>query len=309
MGDSYLVTGGAGFIGSNIVKKLVSSGHSVRVLDNFCYGFEKNLCGDIELVRGDVSDMDTAQKAVRDIDYVLHQAAIAPVPDSIKDPLGTHRANLTGTLNILEASGNSSVKKLVFASSAAIYGNGSDTAITENCPIDPLSPYAVQKYAGELYVKNYYELYGLKTATLRYFNIFGPNQNVFSDYGAVIPKFISIMRKGNTPTIYGDGNQSRDFLYVENAVSANLLAAKSKAAGIAVNIGGGVAVTVNELAGKINKILGTSITPKHAPARKGDVRHSLADITLARRLIGFAPKITFDDGLKRTISCTQKTKV
>ena len=250
--------------------------------------------------------MDTARKAVKDIDYVLHQAAIAPVPDSIKDPLGTHRANLTGTLNLLEASRNADIKKLVFASSAAIYGNGSDTAISENCPVNPLSPYAVQKYASELYVKNYYELYGLKTITLRYFNIFGPKQNVFSDYGAVIPKFISLMRKGSTPTIYGDGKQSRDFLYVDNAISANLLALKSKACGVAVNIGGGSAVTVNGLVDRINTILGTSITPKHGPARDGDVRHSLAETALARKLIGFAPKITFDDGLERTIAYNLK---
>lgn len=302
----YLVTGGAGFIGSNIVKKLVEKGETVRVLDDFSTGKRENLApflSKIEIIEGDFSDLEVAKKAVEGVDYVLHQGAIPSVPRSIDDPIGTNNANILGTLNMLVASKDANVKRFIYADSSSAYGDSPVMPKEESMPVAPKSPYAIQKLASELYCQNFFTLFGLETVCLRYFNVFGPNQDPESVYSAVIPLFIKKMLKGEAPTIFGDGKTSRDFTFVDNNVDACLRActASKECAGEVINVACGVAISLNQLVEKINKVLDTNITPVYEPERKGVVVHSLGDISKAKRLLGYEATIDFDEGLEKTI--------
>lgn len=304
----YLVTGGAGFIGSNIVKRLLADGHEVRVLDNFATGKRENLYPMQEnpkftMFEGDLRSFHIVHKAVAGCDYVLHQGALPSVPRSINDPITSNDVNILGTLNILEAAKANGVKRVVYASSSSVYGNSETLPKIETMPVAPLSPYAVTKYAAERYCEIYTQIYGLETVSLRYFNVFGPNQDPTSQYSAVIPKFIKLIQAGKSPVIFGDGSQSRDFTFVDNNVEANLLACTApKAAGQVMNIACGERYTLIELVAAINEILGTNVAPTFANVRTGDVQHSLASIEKAKELLGFVPKVTFYDGLKRAIA-------
>lgn len=302
----YLVTGGAGFIGSNLVEALLAQGHRVRVLDNFSTGKRENLepfLDRIELVTGSLAKFEYCQMAVEGVDYVLHQGALPSVPKSIELPIESNNANVTGTVDLLVAARDAGVKRVVFAASSSAYGNTETLPKIETMPPSPLSPYALQKYAGELYMKIFYETYGLETVSLRYFNIFGPRQDPTSFYSAVIPKFITMLLKGEAPTIFGDGQQSRDFTYIENVVQANIKAATAdrRSAGEVMNIACGERIDLNELAQVINDILGSNIQPKYEPERRGDVKHSLADIGRAKELIGYEPTVKFAEGIRKTI--------
>jgi nucleoside-diphosphate-sugar epimerase len=309
----YLVTGGAGFIGSNIVETLVGQGRSVRVLDNFSTGRRENIgpfLDAVELVEGDLRRPDDVARAVEGVRYVLHQGAIPSVPRSVADPVSTNEANVTGTLNLLVAARDAGVKRLVFASSSSVYGDTPQLPKHEEMPLDPLSPYAASKLIGEHYCRLFHDLYGLETVALRYFNVFGPRQDPGSAYAAVVPKFIECLARGERPEIYGDGLQSRDFTYVADTVRANLLAceAPSEAAGQAFNIACHQQVTVLELFGMIRDAVGAAgivgaaaIEPRHAPPRAGDVKHSFADISRARRLLGYEPQWSLRDGLAKTV--------
>ncbi len=302
----YLVTGGAGFIGSNIVRKLVELGETVRVIDNFSTGKRENIApflGKIELIEGDFSDLGVAKKAVDGIDYVLHQGAIPSVPRSIDDPIKTNNANVLGTLTMLIASRDAGIKRFVYAASSSAYGDSPVMPKEESMRSVPKSPYAIQKLTGEQYCQNFYTLFGLETVCLRYFNVFGPNQDPESVYSAVIPLFIKKMLRGEIPVIFGDGETSRDFTYVDNNIDACLKAcvASKDCAGQVINIACGNEISLNQLVEKINKILGTSIAPKYEPERVGDVKHSLGDISKAKKLLGYEGAIDFDEGLKRTV--------
>jgi nucleoside-diphosphate-sugar epimerase len=301
----YLVTGGAGFIGSNLVTQLVNRREHVRVLDNFSTGRRENLlplADSIELIEGDLTDLETVREAVRGIDFVLHQGALPSIPRSIEHPIGTHNANVSGTLNLLIASKEAKVKRFIYASSSSVYGDSSDLPKLETHAPSPLSPYAVSKLAGEYYCRVFYQVYGLETVILRYFNIFGINQDPHSAYSAVIPKFVSCMLRQKPPTIFGDGMQSRDFTFVSNVVKANLLATQSKSAvGEIVNVASGRAYTLLDLIANINGILRYGIKPLITPPKIGEIRHSLADITKARKLLGYVPEIDFQEGLAKTI--------
>jgi len=304
----YLVTGGGGFIGSNIVEELVKRGEKVRVLDNFSTGKRENILpyiDKIELIEGDIRSYHIVREAVDGIDFILHQAALPSVPRSVKDPITTNEVNVTGTLNVLDAAKDARVKRIVFASSSSIYGDSEMLPKTEDMMPKPLSPYAVAKLAGEKYCQVFTQIYGLETVALRYFNVFGPNQDPSSQYSAVIPKFINAIKNGEPPTIYGDGEQSRDFTYVENVVNANLLACKEgleDISGEVFNIACGKRVTVNELVESINEILGTDIKPVYAEPRRGDVKHSLANIGKAQQFLGYEVKVEFFEGLKNIIT-------
>ncbi len=306
----YLVTGGAGFIGSHIVEELLQRGERVRVLDNFSTGKRKNLNFkkdlkskvQLEIIEGDLRDLKTVRKALKGVHYVLHQGAIPSVTRSLIDPNTTTQVNILGTLNILIASRDAGVKKVVYAGSSSVYGDTEILPKTETMAPNPLSPYAASKLAGENYCKVFYENYGLKTVSLRYFNVFGSRQDPKSQYAAVIPKFITTMLKGERPTIYGDGKQSRDFTFVTNVVKANLLSCSTpKLGGEVLNIACGVRVNLIDLVKKINQILGTNIKAKHSEPRVGEVRHSQADISKAKRTINYQPRVSFEDGLKKTI--------
>ncbi len=308
----YLVTGGAGFIGSNIVRKLVELGENVRIIDNFSTGKRENLApflDKIELIEGDFSDLDTAKKATAGIDYVLHQGAIPSVPRSVENPIETDRANVLGTLTMLMASRDAGVKRFVYAASSSAYGDSPVMPKEESMPTAPKSPYAIQKLTGEQYCQNFHTLFGLETVCLRYFNVFGPNQDPESVYSAVIPLFIKKMLRGETPTIFGDGETSRDFTYVDNNVDACLKAcvAPKECAGQVINVACGSEISLNQLVEKINKILGTNISPKYEAERVGDVKHSLGDISKAKKLLGYAGAIDFDEGLKRTVEFYRKS--
>lgn len=312
--SSYLVTGGAGFIGSHIVEELVKREERVRVLDNFSTGKKENIAPfleEIELIEGDIRDSEIVKKAVKEIDYVLHQAALPSVPRSIKDPVTTNEVNVLGTLNILMAAKEGGVKKIVYASSSSVYGDTPNLPKREDTVTSPLSPYALSKLAAEEYSKLFSSLYGLEAIILRYFNVFGPRQDPTSQYAAVIPKFIASMLKGERPTIYGDGEQSRDFTYVSNVVSANLLAITSKIKEGVFNIACGKRITVNELVKSLSKIIDTDIEPLHTNPRPGDVRHSQADISKAKKALGYRIEVDFEKGLKRTVDWfgSQKTAV
>lgn len=301
----YLVTGGAGFIGSNIVRTLVAAGEKVRVFDDFSTGKRDNLAGlyEVEIVEGSLNNQVAVSEALADIKYVLHQGAIPSVPRSIADPLASNEANVSGTLNLLAEAKKAGIQKFVFAASSSAYGNTEVLPKQETMPGNPLSPYAVSKYAGELYARVFADIYGLQTVSLRYFNIFGPYQDPASEYAAVIPKFIKSMLKGKAPVIFGDGEQSRDFTYIDNAVAANLLACKSDQVGRGevINIACGKSFTLNQLVEEVNNILGTSIKPTYAEHKPGDVKHSMADITQAQELLGYKVIVDFKEGLKRTV--------
>jgi len=301
----FLVTGGAGFIGSNIVEYLVGQGERVRALDNFATGKRENLAdipGEFELVEADIRDLDAIRPAFEGVDYVLHQAAIPSVPRSVKDPVTTNGANVTGTVNVLIAARDAGVKRVVLASSSSVYGANPQLPKREDMLPQPLSPYAASKLAMEGYARAFYHVYGLETVCLRYFNVFGPRQDPTSQYAAVIPKFITVMLKGERPTIYGDGEQTRDFTYVANVVDANIKAAHAKgAAGEVFNIACGQRISINELVRVLNEILGTDIEPVYAEPRPGDVRHSLADISTAGEVLGYEVAVAFAEGLRRTV--------
>lgn len=303
----YLVTGGAGFIGSNIVKELLKRGDQVRVLDNFSTGKRDNLFPfkenpDFEIFEGDLRSFHIVRDAVKGVDYVLHQGALPSVPRSVKDPITSNDVNINGTLNILEASKEFGVKRVVFASSSSVYGNSEVMPKVETMPVAPLSPYALTKYAGERYCQIFYQLYGLETVALRYFNVFGPNQDPSSQYSAVIPKFIKMMKEDKRPVIYGDGTQSRDFTYVSNNVEANILACTAPGvAGEVFNIACGERYTLTDLVASINSLIGKNVEPIFDGTRPGDVKHSLAGIEKAQTLLGFKVVKTFMEGLKMII--------
>ena len=305
---TYLVTGGAGFIGSHVVTALVERGHTVRVLDNFSTGHMRNIehvRKDITLIEGDLRSQEQVEQAVRGVDYVLHQGALPSVPRSVADPLTSNECNVTGTLNILWAARAEGVKRVVVASSSSVYGDSEVLPKVETMPTNPLSPYAVSKLAAERYAVAFWKSYGLETVCLRYFNVFGPRQDPHSQYAAVIPKFLHLMRRGERPTIYGDGEQSRDFTYVENVVEANLLACTAPGvAGEVFNCACGQRVTLNQLVAMLNELLGTHIEPRYTEPRVGDVRHSLADISKAERLLGYQVVVPFEEGLTRLVSAT-----
>jgi nucleoside-diphosphate-sugar epimerase len=303
--SKYLVTGGAGFIGSNIVEELVARGEQVRVLDDLSTGRRSNIepfLDRIELVQGSLTSDDALSKAVAGVDFIIHQAALPSVPRSVSDPLQSHEANATGTLKLLIAARDAGVRRVVYASSSSVYGDSPVLPKREDMPTRPLSPYAVNKLAGEEYCKVFAGVYGLPTVSLRYFNVFGPRQDPTSQYAAVIPAFISSMLQDRKPTIYGDGLQTRDFTYVSNIVNANLLACESEGAdGLAVNVACAERISLLDLVAEINRLLGKDIEPIFEPARAGDVKHSLADISLAREKLRFEPRVTFAEGLARTL--------
>jgi nucleoside-diphosphate-sugar epimerase len=300
-----LVTGGAGFIGSHLVDRLVQRGIDVRVLDNFSTGNRSNiaqhLC-DVDLVEGDVRSLDQVQRAMSGCDAVLHEAALPSVPRSIADPMTTHATNATGTLNVLLGARDQDVARVVLASSSSVYGPAEKLPKHESMPTSPISPYAAAKLAAESYCRSFYEAYGLEAVALRYFNVFGPRQDPSSIYCAVIPKFIAAFAAGRSPVIYGDGNQSRDFTFVDNVVDANLAALEAPAVGgRALNIACGERITLNDLAAELRAQLGATVDARHAPARPGDIRHSLADVTGARDALGYEPRVSFVEGLERTV--------
>jgi len=301
----YLVTGGDGFISSHLVETLLEREQKVRVLDNFLTGKRENLAPfseRIDLIEGDLRDLAACRRAVDGVDYVLHQAALASVPRSIADPFTTDEINVHGTLNLLWASVEAKVKRLIFASSSSVYGDEPKLPKREGVEGKLLSPYAVSKFVGEKYLQVFTMTYGLETVSLRYFNIFGPRQDPASQYAAAVPLFIVKILKNLPPTIYGDGEQSRDFSYVANVVEANLLACTAPgAAGGVYNIACADRITVNTLTAKINRILGRSVAPIYDPPRAGDIKHSFADISADERELGYRPRIGFDEGLKRTI--------
>jgi UDP-glucose 4-epimerase len=301
----YLVTGGAGFIGSHLAHALAERGAKVRVLDNLSTGHRENvarLSGRVEFIEGDLVSRKDVERAIDGADVVFHQAALASVPRSVESPLDTNAACVTGTVNLLDVARQAGVRRVVFGGSSSAYGNDPTPAKHERLLPDPLSPYAAAKLAGEFYCQAFTATYGLETVTIRYFNVFGPRQDPNSQYAAVIPKFITQMLAGRRPTIFGDGMQSRDFTYIDNIVHGNLLAAEAPAAvGRTINVACGESYNLVQLVEGINRVLGTRLEPIFEPARAGDVRDSLADITLARELLGYEPTIDFDDGLRRTV--------
>lgn len=308
----YVVTGGAGFIGSHLVEHLVSAGEQVVVLDDFSTGRRENLApwlDRIELVEGSLTDPDACRRAIQGADYVLHQGALPSVPRSLRDPMATHAANVTGTLNVLIAARDAKARRVVYAASSSAYGNTAELPKHEGMVPRPLSPYAAAKQAGEQYCRAFHASYGLPTVALRYFNVFGPRQDPTSQYAAVVPKFIVAARAGESPTIFGDGEQTRDFTYVANVVRANLLAceAPAEALGEAYNVGCGERVSVNELWHRIAALVGTSAVPRYEPSRTGDVRDSLASLARARAMLGYEPAVPLDEGLRRTAQAMAAT--
>jgi nucleoside-diphosphate-sugar epimerase len=303
--SKYLVTGGAGFIGSHIVEFLVSQHQEVKVLDNFLTGQRENISpflDDIELIEGDIRDLETCQRAIAGVNVVFHQAALPSVPRSIEDPLLTNDINIRGTLNLLVASKEEKVNKFVFASSSSVYGDDPHLPKKEELIGIPLSPYAVSKLVGEKYCQVFSRIHGLDTVCLRYFNIFGPRQDPHSQYAAVVPLFITKMLNEERPTIFGDGQQSRDFTFVQNVVKANMAAAESQeSAGKAINIACGDRITVNALFERISHIFQTDISPVYDDPRPGDILHSFADISMAQKMLKYRPFVSFEEGLKRTI--------
>jgi len=300
-----LVTGGAGFIGSNLAAELVRRGHAVCVLDNLSTGRRSNLAGvDCEFREGDLRDPGAVSGAVRGCEVVFHLGALPSVPRSIADPVASNEVNVGGTLNVLQAARGSGVRRVVFASSSSVYGNAPEQVKSEDLPPRPLSPYAVSKLAAEKYCQVFTGVYGLETACLRFFNVFGPNQDPDSPYAAVIPLFTRLAMEGRPPVVNGDGGQSRDFTFVRNVVEGNILAASAPgASGLVMNVACGGSVTVDTLAREILRLLGREdLVPVHGPVRAGDVRHSRADITLAARVLGYTPLVPFEEGLAITVA-------
>ncbi|MEN6319750.1 MAG: SDR family oxidoreductase [Syntrophaceae bacterium] len=305
----FLVTGGAGFIGSNIVEELVRQDEQVRIIDNFSTGKAGNVepfKDLIEIVEGDIRDYEVVCEAVRDVDIILHQAALPSVPRSISDPITTNEVNVTGTLNVLMAAKENGVKRVVYASSSSVYGDNPKLPKEESMMPNPLSPYAVSKLAGEKYCQVFSNVYNLETISLRYFNVFGRRQDPNSQYSAVIPKFIKAMMNDSRPLVYGDGEQSRDFTYVKNVVSANILAARADCrAGIVMNCACNGQTTLNELVQKINGILGKNVEPIYEASRSGDIKRSFASVEAAAENLGYRPIVDFDSGLRETVKWYQ----
>ena len=309
-----LVTGGAGFIGSNLTEALLKQGHRVRVLDDFSTGKRKNLLFDkeyhsLEIIEGDIRTPGICLRAMKDIEYVFHQAALPSVQRSVEDPLTSNSVNVEGTLNILLAAREARVKRFIYASSSSVYGDTPTLPKREDMPPNPLSPYALQKYVGEQYGRLFFQLYGLETISLRYFNIFGPKQDPNSIYSAVIPKFIDALLQGRAPIIYGDGEQSRDFTYIDNVVQANLLAMSAEHLhGEAVNIACGERTSLNQLLNNLQGILGSTLSPVYQEPRQGDVRHSLADIRRGKEILNYAPAVGIKIGLRKTVDFFRDNK-
>ena len=302
--SSYLVTGGAGFIGSHLTEELIRRGEQVRVVDSLITGHRENLAHlkGVEFVEGDLFDIAVAKRAVQGIDFVLHQAAIPSVPRSVEDPITSNRANIDSTLNILVAARDAGVKRVVYAGSSSAYGNTPTLPKHEGMPTNPLSPYALQKLVGEQYMQMFTALYGLETVTIRYFNVFGPRQDPSSPYSGVISIFARALLENKAPTIYGDGEQTRDFTYIANVVDGVLRAVTAPdAAGQVVNVATGSSISLNRLFTSMREMLGSNLQVSYAPVRNGDVKDSLADITRARRLLGYEPLVPFEEGLKKTI--------
>jgi UDP-N-acetylglucosamine/UDP-N-acetyl-alpha-D-glucosaminouronate 4-epimerase len=303
-GGRALVTGGGGFIGSHLVDRLLREGYSVRVLDNFATGHRENLVpmlDEIELVEGDIQSYERVHTAVKGCEVVFHLAALPSVPRSVQDPLTSNASNVTGTLNVLLTARDEEVRRVVAASSSSVYGANPDLPKREDMPTVPIAPYAVSKLAAENYCRSFFNVYGLETVALRYFNVFGPRQDPLSQYAAVIPRFITAVLAGGQPLIHGDGEQSRDFTYIDNAVEANVLAASAPdVAGETFNIACGDRISLNDLIAELEAITGEEITPIHDDARPGDVRHSLADISRAAEKLGYTPAVDLQSGVRRT---------
>lgn len=301
--STYLVTGGAGFIGSHLSAALVSRGHTVRVADNFITGFKHNIQPGVEFIEGDMSDPTAAGLAVQGVDYVLHQAAIPSVPRSVKNPRESHRANVDAMLNILLAARDAGVKRVVFAGSSSVYGDQPTLPKREDMPTKPMTPYALQKMVSEQYGQMFTRLYGLEVVTTRYFNVFGPRQDPGSPYSGVISLFIKALLEGTRPVIYGDGGQTRDFTFVTNVVDGVLRAAETPGVGGEVfNIATGGRISLNELLATLKRIVGSDVEPIYQEGRTGDVRDSQADIAKAERMLGYRPATTFEDGLRQTVA-------
>jgi len=312
--SKVLVTGGAGFIGSNLTESLLKGKHFVRVLDDFSTGKKENLIFDkeypsLEIIKGDIRSLRTCKKAMKGMEYVFHQAALPSVQRSVEDPETSNAVNVGGTLNILLAAREEGVKRVIYASSSSIYGDTPTLPKHEGMPSHPLSPYALQKYIGEQYCRLFYQLYGLDSVSLRYFNIFGPKQDPNSVYSAVIPRFIEALLHGRPPIIFGDGEQSRDFTFIENVVQANLLAMSAERLhGEAMNIACGKRISLNQLLKILKQILGSKLSPVYQEPREGDVRHSLADIHKSKKIINYMPKVGTREGLKKTVEFFRRQK-
>ncbi len=309
MTETYIVTGGAGFIGSHLAERLLKEGQRVRIIDNFSTGKRANIAAlatafpdALEVHEVSITDREALAPIFKGVDYVFHQAALASVPRSIDDPVATNDANVNGTLNVLVAARDAGVKRVVYAASSSAYGEVTEEYQVETMQPHPLSPYGVSKLAGEYYCQAFTQVYGLETVALRYFNVFGPRQDETSQYSAVIPKFIAAMLSGKAPTIYGDGEQSRDFTYIDNVVQGNLLALKAPdVGGEMMNLATGGSVSLLQLVEKINHLLDTSLEPIHVPPRPGDIKYSRANVGKITDLLDFAPVVDFDAGLARTI--------
>lgn len=308
----YLITGVAGFIGSSLARELVAQGESVRGIDNFLTGKKENLkdfAEKIDFRETSILDEAALSDACKDVDFILHEAALPSVPRSIADPLETHQANVTGTLNVLNAARKAGVKRVVYAASSSAYGDTPTLPKREDMAPKPISPYGVSKLAAEHYMQAFHRTYGMETVCLRYFNIFGPGQDAKSEYSAVLAKFITQMLKGEMPTIYGDGEQTRDFNFIDNCVSANLLACKAntvKVSGKVFNVAGGKQISLNETFKILKQIIGFTGEVNYQPERKGDIKHSLADISQISEAMGYAPNVDFEEGLKRTVDWYKK---
>ena len=307
----YLVTGGAGFIGSHLSEELIRRGHRTRVADSLVTGKRANLdhINGVEFVQGDLADVEFAKRAVEGCDFVLHQAALPSVPRSVKDPITSNRANIDATLNVLVASRDAKVKRVVFAGSSSAYGNTLTLPKHEGMPSNPLSPYALQKVVGEQYLQMFTTLYGLETVTIRYFNVFGPRQDPSSQYSGVISLFATALLDNRAPTIYGDGEQTRDFTYVANVVDGVLRACEAPgASGKVINVATGDRISLNRLFEAMRKLIGADVKPAYGPPRAGDVKDSQADITRAKELLGYEPLIRLEEGLRRTIDWYQSQR-
>ncbi len=309
-----LVTGGAGFIGSHLTEALLKKRYSVRVLDNFSTGKRENLIFDktyssLEMIEGDIRDLTVCHRATRDIEYVFHQAALPSVQRSVEDPQTSNSVNVGGTLNILLAARDAGVKRLIYASSSSIYGDSPTLPKHEEMPPNPLSPYALQKYIGEQYCRLFFQLYGLETVSLRYFNIFGPKQDPTSIYSAVIPRFIGALLEGRPPIIFGDGEQSRDFTYIDNVVQSNLLAMSAMHLnGDTINVACGKRTSLNQLLNILKEIVNSEMLPIYEELPKGDVKHSLAEIRKGKQFLNYEPKVDIEAGLKKTVEYFQKLR-
>jgi nucleoside-diphosphate-sugar epimerase len=301
---SYLVTGGAGFIGSHLAEELLRRGERVRIVDSFITGKRENLVHlpKAEFIEGDLADVSVAKKAVAGMDYVLHQAAIPSVPRSVEDPITSNRANIDSTLNVLVAARDAKVKRIVYAGSSSAYGNTPTLPKQEDMPNNPLSPYALQKLVGEQYLQMFTQLYGLETVTTRYFNVFGPRQDPSSPYSGVISVFSRALLENRSPTIYGDGEQTRDFTYIANVVDGVLRACTAQnVSGSVINVATGARISLNQLFRTLRDLIGSSAKVNYGPVRSGDVKDSQADISRARKLLGYEPLVSFEEGLRRTV--------